>query len=334
MGVGKTYGLLSDLHLTRRPPASCTDSYLPDLLGLLKQAFAVFREREVDAAVIAGDLLHHKAPSRTDHGLVQVLAKGFRTQPFPVWVVPGNHDLSHDRIESLRTQPLGVLFATEAAHCLDGWMGGERPVFGVPWQQHWSADRIAECLRPYREQVYEAGLGNQRPLVVTHAPIYPPSSEPRYPDAELTPADWWADALEAGRGQHSVFYGHIHEHHGTWERRGVRFCNNGALSRGSLGEDNLTRQVGVTLWDSETGEFEFVPLDAKPAEQVFRLKEHERAVDTKMSLDGFLTELGTTTLRRVSPESVMAHVATLDVPREVASRVEELLHWANAGGGR
>ena len=72
-------------------------------------------------------------------------------------------------------------------------------------------------------------------------------------------------------GAGSVFYGHVHEPHGVYEAGGVTFCNNGALSRGSLHEYNLTRQVGCTLWDSETGEFEFVPLDAKPASEVFRL---------------------------------------------------------------
>lgn len=328
MGMA-TYGLISDIHLTRRPPASCTDDYLPDLLGLLDQAFAVFAERRVAAAVIAGDLFHAKAPTSTPHVLVRAIARRFRAQPFPVWVVPGNHDLSHDRIESLDGQPLGVLFETGVAHCLDGWMGGEHPVFGVPWQQRWSEDGIYEVLRPLREQV------SSRTLIVAHAPIYPPRSEPRYPDAELTPARWWAGALADGNVGHGLFYGHIHESHGWWEHGGVEFCNNGALSRGSLGEDNLTRQVGVTLWDSGTGEFEFVPLDAKPAEQVFRLVEHQQKVTAQMSLDGFLTELGTTTLARVSPESVMAHVATLPgVEPEVAVRVEELVHWANAGGGK
>jgi hypothetical protein len=227
---------------------------------------------------------------------------------------------------SLEAQPLGVLFGTEAAHCLDGWMGGNHPVFGVPWQQHWSAEGIAAQLAPWGEQVFG------RTLIVTHAPIYPPGSEPRYVGAELTPADWWAGPLQDGSTGHGVFYGHIHESHEIWRRRGVTFANFGALSRGSLGEDNLTRQVGVTLWDEDTGEFEFVPLDAKPAEQVFRLKEHGQAVDAQLSLDGFLAELGTTTLRRVSPESVMAHVATLDVPGDVAARVEELLHWSQHEG--
>jgi len=247
--------LLSDVHATGHPPANCADTYLPDLLDLLSQALAVFARREVAAGVVAGDLLHHKAPSRTDHALVGTLGEMFLAQPYPVWVVPGNHDMQHERLASVgKTQPLGVLFRHRTAHCLDGWMGSEHPVFGVPWQQRWSAEGISEALRPWREHTpFEAT--SEHYLVVTHAPIYPPSSEPRYGGAELTPADWWVSAAGGSPGVHSVFYGHIHEHHGAWTRRGVTFCNNGALSRGSLGEDNLTRQVGVTLWDSGTGEF-------------------------------------------------------------------------------
>ena len=85
-----------------------------------------------------------------------------------------------------------MLFGLGVAHCLDGWMGGDHPVFGVPWQQHWSAERIAECLRPWREQRAVPAL------IVTHAPIYPPGSEPRYEGAELTPADWWVNAVVGG----------------------------------------------------------------------------------------------------------------------------------------
>lgn len=319
-----TYGLISDVHATRRPPASCTDSYLPDLLGLLRQAYAVFRERGAEAVIIAGDLFHHKAPSRTDHSLVRELAEIFRL--FETWIVPGNHDMSNDRAESVSaTQPLGVLFSTGVAHCLDGWMG-THPVFGVPWQQHWSAERISECLRPWQEQLFG------QTLIVTHAPIYPPGSEPRYDGAELTPADWWAGPLEDGSVGHGLFYGHIHEPHGTWQRRGVTFCNNGALSRGSLDEYNLERQVGVTLWDSSTGGFEFVPLDARPAAEVFRLREREQVTTAQLSLDGFLGGLSETVLPRLDPASVLARFREQGVPRPELDLAEELLDWAGAEG--
>jgi hypothetical protein len=321
-----TYGLLSDIHLTRRAPVNCTETYLPDLMDLLAQAFEVFRAREVAAVIIAGDLFHHKAPTRTDHSIVRELGRLFRAAEFDVWITPGNHDMQNDRQDSVgSTQPLGVLFDTGVAHCLDGWMGGNHPVFGVPWQQHWSEERIAECLIPWQEQLFG------HTLIVTHAPIYPPSSEPRYPGAELTPADWWAGPVSDGSVEHGVFYGHIHEHHGEWVRRGVRFCNNGALSRGSIGEDNLTRDIGATLWTPGEG-FEFVPLDAKPAAEVFRLREHGQAVTSQMSLDTFMDGLGATVLPRLEPESVLARFREDDAGADEIALAEELLDWAGAEG--
>lgn len=321
-----TYCLLSDVHLARRPPASCTDSYLEDLFVLMNQAARVCHQRETAALVIAGDLFHHKAPTRTDHGLVRALVELFRSVSCPVWIVPGNHDMQHDRMDSIdRTQPLGVLFSTGAVHCLDGWMG-KHPVFGVPWQQHWSAEGIAEQLRPWQEQLFG------RTLIVTHAPLYPPSAEPRYENADYTPADWWADPLQDGSVGHGVFYGHIHEPHGIWQRRGITFCNNGALSRGSLDEYNLERKVGVTLWDDQTGEFEFVPLDAKPASEVFRLREHEEVVTSQMSLAEFMDGLDTTVLPRLDPASVLARFREEGVPKDELDLAEELLEWAGAEG--
>jgi DNA repair exonuclease SbcCD nuclease subunit len=326
--MGRTYCLISDVHAVRRPPASCTETYLPDLFELLNQAARLCYQREAEALIIAGDLFHAKAPSKTDHGLVRALIDLFRSVSCPVWVVPGNHDMSHDRMASIdATQPLGVLFSSGAAHCLDGWMGGNHPVFGVPWQQRWSAERVAECLRPWREYTpFEAT--SEHYLVVTHAPVYPPGSEPRYEGAELTPADWWVSAAGGSPGAHSVFYGHIHEPHGVWERAGVRFCNNGALSRGSLDEYNLQRQVGVTLWDEDSGGFEFVPLQARPAEQVFRLREREQVVTAQARLDDFLAEIGRVTLPRMTPDSVMAAVRRASPGPEAVALADELVEWA------
>jgi hypothetical protein len=159
-------------------------------------------------------------------------------------------------------------------------------------------------------------------LVVAHAPLYPPGQESPY---EYFPAQRWAEAM-GGTG--SVFYGHIHPWHGTYEAGGVTFCNNGALSRGSLTESDLTRPVGCTIWDSESGEFEFVPLDAKPASEVFRIQEKGQIRDMQGRLDEFLSSVSGTSLEAVNVESVIAHIKTLGLGKPAEDLAEELL--ANA----
>lgn len=324
------YLLYTDPHASDRPPSSCTDSYLDDLLVLLRQTVALARQRRVIAVTIAGDVFHSKSPARVSHRLVQLMIEVIRSYHCPVFIVPGNHDIRNDRLDSIaETQPLGVLYRAGVFR-LDGWGGYDAHhqymLYGVPWQQgygRWeegdAADEaVLRALHDYRN----SRPGDRKVLVVTHAPLYPPGRELEY---EYFPASRWADAMG---GQGYCFYGHVHEPHGVWSEGGVTFCNNGALSRGSLHEYNLTRQVGCTIWDDETGQFEFVPLDARPADQVFRLQEKQQATDMHGRLDAFLEDIGHTTLDVLSAEQVLAHVRTLGLSSAAEILVEELLDGA------
>lgn len=326
--------LLGDLHLSDKAPSGCTDSYTDDLFALLAEAatFAVHCE----CVVIAGDVFHLKAPIRTSHRLVLRTIEAFRAFGKPVYVVPGNHDVQNDRLDSLLAQqPLGVVIESGAARLLEGWApSGEMnpflPVYGVPWQQHWTDEAVSEALAGYREQL-ERGTGACRPLVVTHAPLYPEGQELKW---EHYPSRKFAEAMNM---HGNVFYGHVHEPHGSWgfydEKSGVTFCNNGALSRGSLHEYNRERQVGPTIWDSETSAFDFVPLlSARPAGEVLRIAEHEERKASEHRLDEFLAGVAGAQLAAVSAGSVLEHLKGQDGwgPAEHAL-AEELLEGAGHG---
>jgi hypothetical protein len=88
--------------------------------------------------------------------------------------------------------------------------------------------------------------------------------------------------------------------------------------------------VGCALWDEDTG-FEFVPLNAKPASEVFRLQHHEEAVTARQSLDSFLTGVRATALGVLSVETVIQHIRQ-SAPG-LADLAEELL-MAQQGGAR
>jgi DNA repair exonuclease SbcCD nuclease subunit len=318
------YVLIGDVHLSDRAPSSCTDSYLEDLFTLLNQVARQCEQEKADALIIAGDLFHSKVPGRTSHNTIRALIELLGSIKCPVLVVVGNHDIQNDRLESAEsTQPLSVLVAAGVVQLLDGWWA-DSPVYGVPWQQEWSPETIKEaCL----------GFTLRKPrsftsLVVTHAPIYPPGKEPTYPGAECTPVSWWSGALD----EHAcVFYGHIHEPHGVYEAEGLRLCNNGALSRGSLDEYNLGRPVIATVF--EDGEFRAVELETRPASEVFRLKEKRKEVTSTAKLDEFLGTIGTTTLDSMSVEGVIADINRRDidpaVKRVAVGLVEE--SYAEAG---
>lgn len=307
--------LANDIHISDRPPSSCTESYADDLFALLWQTVGLVAMHRVSVVVWPGDVFHNKAPNRNSHRLVQRLIEVIQGYGVPVYIVPGNHDYSNDRPESIfETQPLGVLFRA-GARLLSGPCPEYPQLYGVPWQQTWDDEHVGLALREYE------GRG----LVVTHAPLYPPGLELPY---EFYPSEKWAEIMGGGY----CWYGHVHEHHGVWRQGSVVFANFGALSRGSLHEHNLTREVSVGLWDSVSGKFDRIPLQAKPAEEVFRLREAREITDTRGKLDEFLMSVGNARLEVLSTETVLAHVRALQPGKAVEDEVEELLAWsANQG---
>ena len=312
--------IVNDIHLSDRPPSSCTDSYLDDLFDLLAQTAALAAEHAVDAVVWAGDVFHHKAPSRTSHRTVLRAIEAIRAYPCPVYIVAGNHDVRYDRLSSIdESQPLGVLYQAGAIN-LRGWAdqcpgGGALPLYGVPWLQDWETlpDELAAFTGrmpvEHRDQC----------LVVTHCSIFPPGQEPIY--EHVLPATW----AELLGGVGNVAYGHIHESHGVYVVGGTTFANFGALSRGSLHEYNLTREVSVTLWDQRAG-FSQLPLSYRPAAEVYRLIEAAQARTASQEFTEFLTRIGTTTVDVTSVESVIYEMRTRDdLEPALIELVEELL---------
>lgn len=328
------YVLIGDIHASDRPPSSCTDRYLTDLLEMLAEVNRLAKSEQASGIVWAGDVFHHKSPSRTSHRLVMAMLRLIAAAPCAVYIVPGNHDMQYDSLDSVSiTQPLGVLLHSGRSYggatLLESWDGDDfgdgRPgiLYGVPWQQQWTDEKVRDALADYRNATLD-GRGNKpNVLVVTHAPLYPPGSELTY---ENYPAAKFAEAM--GNSGH-VYYGHVHEPHGSYYVDGVWFCNNGALSRGSLHEYNLTRQVCATVWDTHTGGFEAVPLMmAPPASEVFRLQEKQEATDIQGRLDDFLASVSSATLEVVSIESVVQHVKGMGLDRPVEALIEELIEEA------
>lgn len=316
--------LVGDIHLADRPPSSCTESYVDDLFALLDQTVHLAAFHGVTAVVWAGDVFHHKAPSRTSHKLVLRTVNLIQRYPCRLLIVPGNHDMANDRFDSLaESQPLGVLFEA-GAELLSGW-DYELPVYGVPWQQEWTTEAVWAALAGWRDSERHRHLDRDRALVVTHAPLYPPGSENPF---EFFPAPEWEAAM-AGAG--CCYYGHVHDLHGTWnlggQDAGVTFCNQGGLTRGSIHESELTRPVAVTLWDADLG-FRRLAVVHRPAREVFRLAEIAQERQAVDRVRRFLDQVQAVALASTSVESVLAHVRTLDLDPGLERLVVELLESA------
>jgi DNA repair exonuclease SbcCD nuclease subunit len=316
---------IGDVHLRDTNPSMYKGSYIDDLFSLLEECVKLAREYKCSAVIQAGDLVDIKNPSRTSHATVQRTIETLKSFPCPVFVVPGNHDIQNDRLASIyETQPLGVIYRSGAAIDLRGW-AEDYPIYGVPWQQSWEDEVVEEALADFQEPYKGAVRNPSKCLVVTHAPLFPPGLEPPY---EYYYASSWASAM-GNKG--SVYYGHIHESHGIYEVDGVTFANHGALSRGSLDEQNLTREIAVTLWDSKTGKFERLPVPHKPASEVFKVEQKKEIKDLQQKLDQFLLSVNQSTIEITSVEAVIKHINSMDLDKKIIKAIEELLQEANSG---
>jgi predicted phosphodiesterase len=307
--------LVGDVHLADKPPSVRTEDYAEQILGKLKFAVDKAIELKVDLLALAGDVFHVKTPSRTSHGLIvrvlEILAPAAKAG-IEVGIVAGNHDMMHDRIESLETQPLGVLFKSGITPLF-----GNHPhldVVGVPYLQDWVGD-------------LKSWLGHSvitdQTLVITHAPIMPPGVSVPY---EYIDAESWAEFQKTG----NLYYGHIHEAHGVYRdpRVGLVFCNQGALSRGSLHESDQTRAPAITLFNSEEdylGRFQRIEVPHRPAPEVFTLEPVIARERRLGQAEEFIRRIGTTTLDALSVEAVIAAIEGLDAERDVKSYAAELL---------
>ena len=318
--------ILNDLHLRDKPPRNCSDEYLEDIFNILKFTAKLETALGLDAVIWAGDIFDHKMPSRNSHRLVLRAIEIVKMHK-RLLILPGNHDISNDRLESIEEQqPLGVLYEAGAER-LEGWADG-LPVLGIPWQQRWEEEGVLEeALFEWREAKSSPGADLDKSLVVTHASIFPPGQAPGVYES-LDPAD-----IAAAMGnQGYLAYGHIHDNHGIYEVDGVTFSNLGAISRGSLTESNQERPVQAALWTPEHG-FLAIDLPHLPSSEIFLLEQAFAAKDKTISDERFLAEIGSTRLEISSVAGVVSHINSLDeekVPGAVKKKAIELLELQDA----
>jgi hypothetical protein len=301
--------LIGDVHVADRPPSIRVEGYKDQILAKVRAAGEIALEQGCTHIVQLGDLFHLKTPSRNSHGLVQETHEALTTSGLPVIIVSGNHDMSHDRIESLTSQPLGTLGRMPGIELLAG-AHSSLPLFSVPYLSDFGA-QLPEWLWKYREFAAPLIAAGQTPLVISHAPVFPTGQEPPY--GYILDSDW-ADLQGVG----DLAYGHIHDPFGEWVVGGVHFGNFGAISRGSLHEKTLARVPKVSVWDPDN-EFHFTPFELPhlPVRDVFRLAEHEEVQERQEQVSAFLGSVQDSVIVQMGVSEVMEHVRSLGLPVEV-----------------
>lgn len=264
---------LNDVHLSHRGPQSRTDDWQEAIFGKLEQVSKVAVKVKAKAVCIAGDVFHHK--SRIAYGTVLRLmmwAFALRRLGIDVLTIPGNHDEVHNRLDSIDSQPLGLLFASGAftdvsykpvIYTVDDEQGREIheqrvTILGVPFPD-------AENLDNFKRAAEMRGEHAGRSLLMAHCFATPQGgtyfSQPIHAYALFNDLPF------------DVFhFGHDHSDHGVAQMGDKFFINIGSISRGSLALDDLKREPKIALVEfGETVTVKQIKLRVSPVGEIFDL---------------------------------------------------------------
>lgn len=312
--------IVGDIHAADNPPSSRKDTYREDILDKLKWIISYTNEQEVEYLLLLGDVFHIKRPDRNSHALVQDVATILgEFEGSKVLVQIGNHDLMRDRVDSLPSQPLGTLGLHPKIEILNGPSAFAEGVYSVPY-----FDPTPENFKYWADKYMEDGGPKKYPFVSAHQALFPKKEEPIY---DYISTEEWAKVF----GNKWTAYGHIHSRMKAgafFKSEGSWFCNNGAISRGSLHEETIHRKLAVTMFDpsKEDEPFVSIPIPFKPPSEVFNLEAVEVLKDRQNAADEFLESLGSSELQYLTVEGIMEEArSSKSLSKEALQELEDII---------
>lgn len=316
----------NDLHLASRPPASRTDTYADELLDLLNQMASLAIKVEAKALLVAGDIFHHKAKIGFPL-LISLVAwsRRLRDAGIRVLTIPGNHDLLHNRYESLDAQALGLVYAAgvmENVSCREGLDGsvrfedakveGDVSVLGIPFPDAFDWQCWMKLPRP------QGGAA----ILMAHCFASPTGGEYfgepvlRYSDLAELPYDIFV-------------FGHDHSDGGVHKVGNKWFINLGAISRGSLTGEAVERDVKCALIDTLDQTVRQVRLKYRPAAEIFDLALKEKRDKERAHVEQFVEQLTADLLAHTTVNaSLTDRLSAMDLPQAVRARVVQYIEAA------
>lgn len=321
----------TDVHCRDHTPSSRKDDWVETVSRKLTEVGEIAAKYDVDAVIDGGDLFDDKLPVRTSHRLVSRIARIHRGYPCPTYVNVGNHDLRLSRLDNLPENPLETLYSTGVVHRLYDEHeavfekeGMKVRVVGVPYHgPRYDLGRFKQIERKDEDWL----------VCVAHVLASPEGGE-MFKNEDILKYDELADLND----NIDVWnFGHWHKNQGIQEVKGGKWVVNiGSLTRGSLTEDNTTREPGVVVmgfWPSAKQmppSLEFVKITIRPAEEVFDMEKRAREEARAMTVDAFVESVKSE-LQASSDKSFVEIVGAMDLPAEVKERALEYIDAADKG---
>lgn len=317
----------TDTHVCDRSPVSWKGDYAAEIWGNLAQIGKYAEEFDVHAVLDGGDYFHVKSATRNPHSLVVQSARIHRAYSCPTFAIPGNHDIAYNNLETIDRQPLGVLFTSGVFFPLEEHVftdGNLRVrVVGMPY----SPFRTLANLKAIKKKPGDTFL-----VAVVHqlAGEDPP---PNVEDFFNEPVFRYSD-LVTPDGPDVWCFGHWHKDQGIVDLEGRQFVNMGAVSRGALVRENITRTPKIALIEADPTQIRVTPLPliVAPAADVFDLDRKERQEKEETNIDQFIGALQANSAFDPSL-TIEENLASLDFATDVRDTAREYLERARAEVG-
>lgn len=312
----------NDWHAWHLTPRSRLDAWPETLFKKLDQIAEIARLERVQGIAIAGDIFHSVHTTFTlvnrliEWGLAQ------RADGIGLYAIAGNHDERYNRLDSVPTTPIGTLFQsgvfTNVAHRA---VAVEVPylqglVTGLPWPD---AQHLANWTALAQSLQFDGAVV---PIVALGHTFASKAGGQFFKSPVVSYA-----ALSALPMQ--VFhFGHDHSAQGTEKINGKLFLNFGALARGSLAAEELTRDIKVAITESTTTGVEghFVKLRVEPSAAIFDLGRYAFEKDLSEQFEsGLGQDIAADFLALADSRSLPDRVEDLSVDADVKARVRQYL---------
>lgn len=312
--------IIGDLHAAEQPPGRRDLNYFDDCMAKLDQIVDLAARH--DDTIFIGDLFHSKRANHVSHRLVLALSDRIREMG-DVYVLPGNHDLADGSLESLARQPLSTLALLPNVTLLDGPMGTVYEISGDTFLGVPGIGSVCDAKPEALDWFCAPDLHVQIDAVLAHAPIC--VEDKPWPT-------WHPNDLPLPESCRALVYGHQHDKarlviEGSYdaERQYPMVLATGAVMRGAISEaENEPAVVALELGEHVGGSI--LPLQARPASEVYRWAEREAERAENAALDAFVESIGTTRIAGFSVEDLISSIrSNEEIPGTVRSAAIEIV---------
>ena len=315
-----TFVSTSDIHISDVNPPSRLDNFKESIFEKLAQMRGACRKLGADAALIAGDLYNIKNPAKNSHTLNQQLIAEFKQFPCPIYAIEGNHDLTANRLESIKEQPLGVLFEDETLLRLRNTVieknGIKISLVGVPFIDGLDLETL----------IIPDKLDAKVQICLMH--LYAGMRQGMLFKERLYGYD------ELAKFSPDIFIlGHYHIDQGIEEIAGKYFISLGSMSRGTIAEEDIDHEpklgfIRISVDDEGNVEkiVRSIKLRVKPASEVFDLVKKEEEKKENENIKMFVEKLAEETAR-VTVEKGDVFESILEKMKVAAVIRDRVLHY-------